>query len=188
MANKVLFGFSDLYIGTYTVATDGTVTLGTPYHQAGAVGFSPESSDDENNFRADNTNYYTSYGTGGRSGDLEVAMFDDKVKTDFLGYVLLDDGGLAEIKNAKKPNIYAMWEVQGDEAARRIIMYNGTMGNISRSYSTTDEETEPVTETVPVSFVGDNKTGITVVTYEKGDAGYDTLFSNPPAPALPAGE
>ena len=41
MANKVLFGFSDLYVGTYTVAEDGTVTLGTPYHQAGAVGFSP---------------------------------------------------------------------------------------------------------------------------------------------------
>ena len=41
MANKVLFGFSDLYIGTYTVS-GGTVTMGTPYHQAGAVGFSPE--------------------------------------------------------------------------------------------------------------------------------------------------
>ena len=25
--NKVLFGFSDLYIGTYEVAQDGTVTL-----------------------------------------------------------------------------------------------------------------------------------------------------------------
>lgn len=186
MANKVLFGFSDLYIGTYTVGTGGTVTLGTPYHQAGAVGFSPESSDEENNFRADNTNYYTSYGTGGRSGDLEVAMFDDAVKTQFLGYVQLDDGGLAEIKNAQKPNIYIMFEVQGDEAARRIIFYNGTMGNISRSYSTTDEAIEPVTETVPVSFVGDNATGITVVTYERGDAGYDTLFSNPPAPTLPS--
>ena len=32
MANKVLFGFSDLYIGTYTVGAGGTVTMGTPYH------------------------------------------------------------------------------------------------------------------------------------------------------------
>ena len=186
MANKVLFGFSDLYIGTYMVDQYGAVAMGTPYHQAGAVGFSPEASDDENNFRADNTNYYTSYGTGGRSGDLEVAMFDDKVKTDFLGYVELDDGGLAEIKNAQKPNIYLMFEIQGDEAARRTIFYNGTMGNISRSYNTTDEAIEPVTETIPVSFVGDNATGITVVTYEKDDAGYATLFTNPPAPALPS--
>ena len=41
--NKVLFGFSDLYIGTYTVDdATGDVTLGTPYHQTGAVGWSPE--------------------------------------------------------------------------------------------------------------------------------------------------
>ena len=40
-ANKVEFGISDLYVGTYTDNV-GTITLGTPYHQAGAVSFSPE--------------------------------------------------------------------------------------------------------------------------------------------------
>ena len=184
--NKVLFGFSDLYIGEYTVSDQGVVTLGTPFHQAGAVGWSPEASSDQNVFRADNSNYYTSYGVGTREGDLEVAMFDDKVKTDYMGYVVLDDGGLAEVKNPKKKKIYMMFEVQGDEAARRAIYYNGTFGDISRSYSTTDETIEPQTETVPVSFTGDNATGITCVTYEKGDAGYDTLFSNPPVPTLPS--
>lgn len=186
MANKVLFGFSDLYVGTYEVDSLGAVTMGAPYHQAGAVGFSPEASDDQNNFRADNTNYYTSYGTGGREGDLEVAMFDDAFKTQFLGYVTLDDGGLAEIKNPVKPNIYMMFEVQGDTAARRVIFYNGTMGNISRQYSTTEESVEPVTETIPVTFTGDNDTGITMVTYEEGDTGYATLFTKPPAPTLPS--
>ena len=186
MANKVLFGFSDLYIGTYTVGSGGAVTMGSPYHQKGAVGFSPEPSNDENNFRADNINYYTSYGTGARSGDLEVAMFDKQVKTDYMGYVELDDGGLAEIKNAAKTNIYIMFEVQGDEAARRIIFYNGKMGPITRNYNTTDETIEPVTETVPVNFVGDNETGITMVTYEQGDSGYESLFTNPPAPELPS--
>ena len=113
-------------------------------------------------------------------------MFDDAFKTQFLGYVTLDDGGLAEIKNPVKPNIYMMFEVQGDTAARRVIFYNGTMGNISRSYSTTEESVEPVTETIPVTFTGDNETGITMVTYEEGDTGYATLFTNPPAPALPS--
>ena len=37
MANKVEFGISNLYVGTYSVGTTGTVTMGTPYHQAGIV-------------------------------------------------------------------------------------------------------------------------------------------------------
>ena len=42
MANKVEFGISQLHVGTYTVDNQGVVTLGTPYHQKGAVSFSPE--------------------------------------------------------------------------------------------------------------------------------------------------
>lgn len=183
MANKVLMGFSDLYVGTYTV-TNGTVTLGNPYHQAGAVGFAPEPQGDENTFYADNVGYYTSYSGGTRQGDLEVAMFDDAFKTQFLGYRETADGGLAEIKNATKPSIYAMWEVQGDAEARRVIMYNGTLGDINREYSTLEDTKEPVTETLPATFVGDNATGITIAQYKPGDAGYDTLFTSPPVPQL----
>lgn len=185
MANKVLFGFSDLYIGTYE-DNNGTVTLGAPYHQAGAVGYSPESSNDANTFYADNVAYYTAMGNGSMEGDLEVAMFDDAFKTQFLGYVELDDGGLAQVKNATKPSVYIMFAVQADEAERKVIIYNGTLGEITREYSTMEETAEPVTETIPTTFVGDNGTGITMVTYEKGDAGYDTLFTNPPVPTLPA--
>lgn len=183
MANKVLFGFSDLYVGTYT-DNNGTVTLGTPYHQAGAVGFSPESNDDSNVFYADNVAYYTQIGNGSLEGDLEVAMFDDAFKTQFLGYVTLADDGLAQVKNATKPSVYIMFEIQGDDAARRVIIYNGTLGNISREYATTEETAEPTTESISTTFVGDNTTGIVMVTYEEGDTGYSTLFTNPPVPAL----
>lgn len=186
MANKVLFGLSNVYFGTYTVSSVGVVTLGTPYHQAGAVSFSPEESNDVNIFYADNTAYYTSYGAGSISGELEVAMFDDDFKTDFLGYVELDDGGLAQVKNASKPDIYMMFQVEGDQEGRRCIMYNGSLGSISREYSTTEESIEPVTETISVNFAGDNGTGITIVTYKESDAGYATLFTNPPVPALPS--
>ena len=183
MANKVLMGFSDLYVGTYTV-TNGTVTLGTPYHQAGAVGFSPEPQGEENKFYADNIEYYMSYSGGTRQGDLEVAMFDDEFKTQFLGYRETADGGLAEVKNPTKPRIYAMWKILGDAEDRKVIMYNGSLGNINREYSTLEDNKEPATETVPVTFVGDNGTGITIAHYKPGDAGYDTLFTTPPVPAL----
>lgn len=183
MANKVLMGFSDLYVGTYTV-TNGTVALGTPYHQAGAVGFQPEPQGDQSTFWADNMGYFTSYSGGTRQGDLEVAMFDDEFKTQFLGYRETADGGLAEVKNATKPNIYAMWKVLGDAEDRKVIMYNGSLGDINREYSTLEDSKDPVTETVPVTFVGDNGTGITIAHYKPGDSGYDTLFTTPPVPAL----
>ena len=53
MANKVEFGISNLHVGTYT-DNNGTVTLGTPYAQKGAVSFSPEEQSEATNFYADN--------------------------------------------------------------------------------------------------------------------------------------
>lgn len=185
MANKVLFGLSNVHFGTYTVGENGTVTLGTPVAQPGAVSFSPEESGDTNVFYADNTAYYTTFGGGGIEGDLEVAMFSDAVKTAFMGYVTLADGGLAQVKNATKPNIWLAFEIEGDQESRRCILYNGVFGSITREYSTTEEAVEPVTESVPVSFAGDNATGIMMVTYKPGDSGYNTIFTTPPVPALP---
>lgn len=184
--NKVLFGFSDLYIGTYSVDDEGTVTMGTPYHQKGAVGFSPEENTDKSDFYADNVPFFTSYNSGKHEGDLEVAKYDDEFKKRFLGYVVLDDGGLAQIKGAEKPNVYIAFEVQGDKEARRVIFYNGTLAGIVREFSTLEESKTPVTEKIATTFIGDNATGLTKVTYSPGDAGYDTLFTNPPAPALPS--
>lgn len=185
MANKVLMGFSDLYIGTYTVGSGGTVTMGTPYHQAGAVGFSPSESSDRSDFYADNIAYYSTFAAGIIEGDLTVAMFDDAFKTQFLGYVTLADGGLAQVKNPTKPNIYMAFAVQGDVEERRVIFYNGTLGEITREYATIEDTVTPQTESIPVSFAGDNETGIKMVTYKPGDTGYATLFTNPPAPDLP---
>ena len=113
MANKVLFGISNLHVGTYT-DNNGTVTLGTPYHQKGAVGFSPEESTEKNDFYADNITYWSGYSGGTIEGDLEAAMFDDEFKTEFLGYATLTNGGLASVKNATKPNVFVCFEVEGD--------------------------------------------------------------------------
>lgn len=184
MADKVLFGFSNLYVGTYT-DNNGTVTLGEPVAVPGAVSYAAEPQGDQYTFYADNVAYYSSYTTGTYEGDLTVAMFDETFRTTFLGAVALADGGIAEIKNASKPNIYMMFQVNGDDAGRRVIFYNGTIGSITREYSTIEESVEVQTESAPVTFTGDNTTGITKVTYKKGDAGYNTLFTNPPVPTLP---
>ena len=184
MANKVEFGISELHVGTYTVDDQGTVTLGTPYHQAGAVSFSPEENSEQNTFYADNIAYWSGYSGGTIEGDLEVAMFDDAFKTQFLGYVALADGGLANVKNATKPNVYVAFQVEGDAESRRVILYNCTLGAITREYNTIEESKEPTTETLAVTCTGDNNTGATMAVYKTGDAGYATLFTSPAAPSL----
>lgn len=182
MSNKVEFGISNLYVGTYTVATDGTVTMGSPYHQAGAVSFSPDENSDKTDFYADNVIYWSGYSGGTFEGDLEVAKFDDTFKKNFLGYIEKGDGGLAVVKNAAKPNVWIAFQVEGDAESRRCIMYNCALGGITREYATIEESKEPATETIAVTVAGDNATGISMVSYNQTATGYSTLFTNPPAP------
>ena len=184
MANKVEFGISQLHVGTYTVDGQGVVTLGTPYHQAGAVSFSPEEQSEKSEFYADNIVYWAGYSGGSFEGDLEVAMFDDAFKTQFLGFVTLTNGGLANVKNAVKPNVYIAFQVEGDAESRRVIFYNCTLGAITREFNTIEENKEPTTETLGVTCLGDNASGVTRAVLKPGDTGYDTLFTAPTAPVI----
>lgn len=184
MANKVEFGISQLHVGTYTVDDQGVATLGTPYHQKGAVSFSPEENSEQNTFYADNIAYWSGYSGGSIEGDLEVAMFDDSFKTQFLGYATLTNGGLANVKNATKPNVYIAFQVEGDAESRRVILYNCSLGAIKREYNTIEENKEPTTETLGVTCIGDNATGVTMAVLKPDDTGYSTLFTAPTAPAI----
>ena len=183
--DKVLFGFSDLYFGTFTENEDGSVTMGEPYHQRGAVGFSPSEQGNNYIFYADNVNFFSYYTSGTYQGDLVVARFDRDFRTKYLGEAELEDGGIAQVKNSIRPSVWMAFEVQGDKGPERIIFYNGSMGGITREYATIEENIEVQTESMPLTFSGDNKTGITKVVYMEGDAGFETLFTNPPAPKLP---
>lgn len=182
--NKVEFGISNLHVGTYTVADDGTVTMGTPYHQKGAVSFSPEQDSDNNVAYADNIAYWSEYTEGPFEGDLEVMIYDDEFKTQFLGYVTTNKGGLGQVKNPTKPSVYVAFEVEGDAEKRRCIFYNCSLGAITREYNTIEDSKEPATETLGVTCTGDNTSGLTKETLKPGDTGYASLFTNPTAPGL----
>ena len=184
MANKVEFGISQLHVCTYEVAGDGTVTLGTPYHQKGAVSFAPEEQSEKSDFFADNRVYWSGYSGGTFEGDLEVALFDYDFKTKFLGYKRLTNGGLANVKNATKPNVAIFFQVEGDVESRRVAFYNCTLGVITREFATIEESKEPATETLNMTCVGDNASGVSRAVLKPDDVGYDTLFTSPSAPEL----
>lgn len=183
--NKVEFGISQLYVGTYTVDGDGVVTMGTPYHQNGAVSFSPESQSELETFNADNIAYWEEYSGSTMQGDLVVARFDDDFKTKFLDYKKLTNGGLGKVKNAVRPNVYAAFQVEGDKESRRVILYNGVLGDIKREYKTLEDgKRVPDTESVSCTFTGDNESGVVMAILRPDDEGYDTLFTDPEAPEL----
>lgn len=184
MANKVEFGISQLHVGTYEVADDGTVTMGSPYHQKGAVSFGPEEQSEQNIFYADNIPFWSGYSGGSFEGDLEVAKFSDDFKKKFLGYKGLANGGLAVVKGAAKPNVYIAFQVEGDAESRRAIFYNCSLGSVKREFNTIEESKEPATETLSITCTGDPETGVTVGSFVPSDAEYDVLFSNPSAPEL----
>lgn len=183
--NKVQFGVSKLHIGTYEVSDLGVVTLGTPYHLPGTVNITLDAESEENAFWADNVKYWTGYSDNGYSGEIENALFTDEFKTKFMNYITLDDGGLAQIKGKQNKTVYIMFQSEGDKEARRGILYNVTLGQISREYATTEGSVEPQTATLPITVNGDNGTGIIRVGYKPANAAYDTLFTNPPVPVLP---
>ena len=183
--NKVMFGVSNLHIGRYNVAADGTVTLGTPKHVPGTVNISLEADSEENKFYADNTVYWSGYSDNGLSGEIENALFDDTFKTTFMNYVELQNGGIAQIKGQQNKKVYICFQSEGDQEARRMIMYNCSLGQITREYATTEDSIEPATATLPFTVSGDNGTGITRVSYAPDDTPYDTLFTVPPVPELP---
>lgn len=186
MANKVIFGLENVHVGTYTVdPSTQAVTLGTPLHIAGAVNMSLESDSEETVFWADNVKYYTTYADNGLTGELEMAMFPDIFKTQFMNYVELTGGGLAQVKGQQNKDVYIAFEASGDAEKRRCILYNVALGQITREYATTTESKEPQTATLPFTVSGDNATGIVKAEYPPTATAYETLFSAPPVPALP---
>lgn len=184
--NKVRFGLSNLYFGTYTVAANGTVTLGSPVKVPGAVSLNLDPETEETVFWADNVKYYVTNADNGFTGEVEVAAFNDDFKTTFMNYVALADGGIAQIKGMDNQTCYMMFQSEGDAQSRRGILYNVSLGQISRSYQTTEGTKEPQTATLGITVVGDNETGITRASYTEDATGYSTLFSAPPVPNLPS--
>lgn len=185
--NRVEYGFKNLYFASYTYDAsnaENPVTIGTPIHVPGAVNFSPETDTSTDDFFADDGVYYSTITDGLESGDLEVARFTDEWKTTFGGYVKTSDGALASVKSPKRPAFCLIMEADGDAQLSRHIWYNCTCGPIKREYSTKEGSTEPKTETITISCVGDTVTGVRHATYHPDDAGYDTLFTAPAAPKL----
>ena len=162
-ANKVKFGLKNVHYAlvTETVATDGsgaiTSTYGSLKALAGAVSLSMSSSASKSVFRADNSDYYVSYGEGGYEGDLEVARVNEGFLKDVLGYREDDDKILVEAGSAfKTVNYFALvFEFDGDQQATKHCLYKCSASRPDIASQTTGENgsTDPQTETITITAV-----------------------------------
>lgn len=163
--NKVKFGLSHVM---YALVTESVATTGSQSGQvvteygdlkalAGAVSMSMSSSASKSVFRADNSDYYISYGEGGFTGSLEVARVNEQFLKDVLGYKEDNDKILVQDSAAFQQTQYfaLVFEFSGDQGAQKHCLYKCSADPIDLASQTTGEggSTDPQTETLNITVV-----------------------------------
>ena len=162
-ANKVKYGLKNVHYAlvTETVATDGSGAITSSYGSlkalAGAVSLSLSNTAEKSVFRADDSDYFVSYGQGGYEGDLEVARVNESFLKDVLGYQADDDNILVEDASAfKTVNYFALvFEFDGDQQATKHCLYKCSASRPNLASQTTGEngQIDPQTETITITAV-----------------------------------
>jgi len=153
-ANKVRFGVSNA-----RYAVKGENGYGTWKTLAGAVQvqFAPQGS--QNIFYADNMGYYVQNPAAQDQITIELADLTDQAKIDLLGYVQDATSGLLyEPINAKRKEFAFGYQVEGDGTTLRGVRYGGTLSRINETHNTTNESSNPDTQSIEGTFVGDTFT------------------------------
>lgn len=162
-ANKVKYGLKNVHYAlvTETVATDGSGAITSSYGSlkalAGAVSLSMSSSASRSVFRADNEDYFVSYGQGGYEGTLEVARVNEDFLKDVLALKEDTDKILVEDSDAfKTVNYFALvFEFDGDQRETKHCLYKCSASRPDIASQTTGEggSTDPQTESLSITAV-----------------------------------
>lgn len=151
-ANRVKYGLKNLYYAVAEVnEMDNTATYGKPVRWPGAVSLSMPPQGGETKFFADDGIYFSATANNGYSGDLECALVPDSFRKDVQGEITDANGVDVDDTNAVQKPFALLFEFQGDQHARRHVLYNCTAGRPEVSSKTKGETIEPQTEKVSVT-------------------------------------
>ena len=154
MANKVKYGLKNVYYAKATIDPEtNTATYATPVAWPGAVNLSLDPEGETTRFRADNIDYWVGQSNNGYSGDFESALVPDSFRTDILGDYEDNAGVLVEDAGAKTVPFALLFQFEGDDKNTRHVLYNCTAARPTLEGATTEEETEPQTETLEITAV-----------------------------------
>ena len=150
--NKIRYGIKNCYYAVATInSTTGTATYGTPAALPGAVNLSLDAQGDTNKFYADNIVYFVSAANNGYEGSLELAKIPDEFLTNVLGFV--KDGSSVLVESADAPVVHfaLTFQFEGDQHAKRHVLYNCTATRPALSGATKEDSITPQTETIDIS-------------------------------------
>ena len=146
--NKIKYGLKNVYYALATIAADNTATFGTPVAIPGAVNLTLDAQGDRSPFFADNIEYYVSVANNGYEGDLEIALVPESFEKDILGMVEDNKDVLLEDANAEPAHFALLFQFEGDQRAKKHVIYNCTATRQSIEGETKGENIDPKTETL----------------------------------------
>ena len=148
---KIKYGLKNVYYAVKTVSSDGEVSYGTPVSIPGAVNLSTSQEGDVTKFYADNTVYYKATSNNGYSGDLEIALIPDSFLIDVMGFIEDANGAIVEDASVKPNDFALIYEIEGDEKARRAVLYNVTAERPSTEAKTAEDKIEVATDKLSIT-------------------------------------
>ena len=146
--NKIKYGLKNVYYAKATIASDNTATFATPVAIPGAVNLTLDPQGDRSPFHADNIEYYVSVANNGYEGDLEIALVPESFEKDILGMVEDNKDVLLEDANAEPAHFALLFQFEGDQRAKKHVIYNCTATRQSIEGETKGENIDPKTETL----------------------------------------
>jgi phage major tail protein, phi13 family len=191
---KIKYGLRNVFWALVTETTVDNVTTssyGSLNSWPGAVNLSLSANQDKVVFRADDSDYYVSYGEGQYEGSLETALIPEALKA-ALGWVNRDDNDIAvESSEDYKTTKYValLFEFQNDTKATRHCLYKVSFSRADLAGQTTGEggQIEPQTETVNLTAVprADADRYIHAYADENSDsAAYSAWYTAVPVPTF----
>lgn len=184
---KVKFGLKNVHVFPMTETVDPdtgvtTMSYGTAIPVPGAVNLSLDVSEDAPEpFYADDGIYYLPAGvSSGYTGNLEVAVIPDAVKTALMAFIVDAAGVVVELQEAVQKLFGMTFEIATDTKARRLVYYKCQFGRPSLAAATNTNTKTPQTDTAPITVMpttqlfslgGENKAVVSAYSTEETNAG-----------------
>lgn len=180
--NKVKFNLRNAHWGLLDFDDSDQPIWGAPYAWPGSVSLTMDPQGDVTPFYADGIVYWRSAANNGYEGDYETALIPEEFRELVLKEKRDANGVFIETSiDANEQHFYLMYEVEGDQHARRCILYNCTATRPGIGGSTTEDTKEPETDSITITAtpLPDSMQIKAMTSSATNQAVYDAWYSEP---------
>lgn len=148
--DKVKFNLKNAHYAIWDATTKKFLT---PVAVPGSVSLSMDPQGDVTPEYADGIVYYTTTANQGYSGDWELERVTDQMRQDIWGDTLNTDGVLVENANTEPKTFALLFQIDGDQAGRDMVLYNCTATRPSVGGATNNETKQFTHDTCTITAV-----------------------------------